>query len=158
MRLLLMRHADAVNAAADDFSRALSERGKADAASMGGWLKAVGLVPDRVVASPYCRALQTARAVMDAQGNPAPVTTDSRLEAGMDAGEGAALIHEYGREDGCLLLLGHAPDMGRLVAHCIGSESDGVRMRKGAAALLEVGRPGFGGSILEWLIHPGLRG
>ena len=53
-RLLIMRHAksDWGTPGEPDFDRPLAKRGQRDAPRMGEWLRAQGLVPDLVLASP----------------------------------------------------------------------------------------------------------
>ena len=59
MRIFVMRHGEAEMMAQSDKSRCLTERGKAQASAQGNWLKS--LVPefDKVLVSPYVRALET---------------------------------------------------------------------------------------------------
>ncbi|WP_118973617.1 SixA phosphatase family protein [Taibaiella koreensis] len=68
--LILVRHAksDWSTAGQADFDRPLNERGKRDAPEMGGRLKAKGLQPDLILASPAKRAASTARLVAGALG------------------------------------------------------------------------------------------
>jgi len=66
--LILVRHAksDWSTAGQADFDRPLNERGKKDAPEMGRRLKAKGLVPDLILASPAKRAATTAKLVAGA--------------------------------------------------------------------------------------------
>ena len=59
MRIFVMRHGEAEMMAQSDKSRCLTERGKTQASAQGNWLKS--LVPefDKVLVSPYVRALET---------------------------------------------------------------------------------------------------
>ena len=66
----LMRHADAPGGAGDPpgfkledcaTQRNLSDKGRADARAMGARLKAEGIVIGRLLSSPWCRCLDTAR-------------------------------------------------------------------------------------------------
>jgi len=59
-RLILIRHAKAVEEdVGGDHARALSERGLADAAALGQWLKVHELVPDVALCSTATRTRQT---------------------------------------------------------------------------------------------------
>jgi phosphohistidine phosphatase len=62
-RLILMRHAKAERRAESgrDFDRALTDRGRADAAIMGQVLAKAGLTPDVAVVSPAARTQETWR-------------------------------------------------------------------------------------------------
>lgn len=66
--LILVRHAksDWSSPGQLDFDRPLNERGKRDAPEMGRRLKAKGMLPDLVLASPAKRAATTARLVTGA--------------------------------------------------------------------------------------------
>jgi phosphohistidine phosphatase len=58
-RLLLLRHAKAEGAAADDRKRALIERGRKDSARMGRLLREEAYVPDLVLCSDSTRTRET---------------------------------------------------------------------------------------------------
>src|ERR1051326_8020454 len=63
-RLIVMRHAKAGELpGGPDAERALTPRGRADAARAGQWLAEQGFVPDAVICSPARRARQTWRQV-----------------------------------------------------------------------------------------------
>lgn len=58
--LLIMRHAKSDwNRGDRDFDRVLAERGKEDAARMGGWIVNSGYTPDNVICSPAQRVRET---------------------------------------------------------------------------------------------------
>lgn len=157
MQLFLMRHADAEPAAGDDFSRRLTEKGRKQAEKMGGWLKSLDLAPILFLASPYPRAHETAAIVADVAGKGCATQPDERLASGMTVETGCAVIHELGREDRGLCLVGHSPDLDRLAAHLVGSRENAVEMKKGAVAAFATVRAGFGGSLLKWLVNPKLQ-
>lgn len=59
-QLILIRHAKAVEEdAGGDHARGLNERGRADAAALGQWLRAKGWVPDAALCSTATRTRQT---------------------------------------------------------------------------------------------------
>ncbi len=63
-RLILIRHAKAMEEdVGGDHARQLSERGLADAAALGEWLSAQGLVPDAALCSTATRTRQTLAAI-----------------------------------------------------------------------------------------------
>ncbi|MHB8284405.1 MAG: SixA phosphatase family protein [Caulobacteraceae bacterium] len=66
-RLILFRHAKTERTAesGEDFDRALTERGKSDAALTGRLLRAAGLIPDRVLVSGAKRTQETWAAAGD---------------------------------------------------------------------------------------------
>ena len=154
MELFLMRHADATETRGNDFARVLSEKGKQQSRAMGGWLREMRLFPMRVVFSPYPRAQETADLVIEELGGGSTAQPDERLAPGMQPDAGCEIIHELGGKNDRLCLVGHAPDLGRLASYLIGAKDAGIEMRKGAIAALETARTGFGGSTLQWLMHP----
>ena len=156
MLLLLMRHADALDEAASDYARVLSDKGRKQAERMGCWLKAICDKPPVIVSSPYPRAFETADIVAESLGDGSVARQDERLAPGLTPDLGSSLIHEFGDDAAGLLLVGHAPDLARLACHLIGAKESGIELRKGAVACLETVRAGHAGSTLQWLIHPKL--
>lgn len=60
-RLIILRHgkAERGSASGEDFDRALTERGREDAAAIGRWLAMTGALPDVALVSSAVRAVQT---------------------------------------------------------------------------------------------------
>lgn len=105
-----MRHAEAGPAAAPggDVERPLTARGVADAARVGRFLSAEGLLPDFVLCSPATRARQTLEAL--ALGPDIPVSYETSLYSAGADGLLAALCaspdtHAH------LLLIAHNPSI-----------------------------------------------
>jgi phosphohistidine phosphatase SixA len=101
------------------------------------------------VTSPKVRAVETAELVAEALG--LDVTEDDRLAGSFDLDDLDELLGDVGGT--APLLVGHDPDFTwTLQALCA---SDAVVMRKGAVAVLEVGRPlRPGGALLRALVPP----
>lgn len=59
MRLFIMRHGEAELMATSDKARHLNARGKEQSSLQGMWLKSTALKLDKVLVSPYTRALET---------------------------------------------------------------------------------------------------
>lgn len=111
-RLVLLRHAQAGQAAADA-DRPLTERGEQQAAAVGRWLQRSGLVPDRVVVSAARRAVLTwERAAAQLPSVPTPVVDariyDNTVEALL------AVIAETPADIGTVAVVGHNPSIGVL--------------------------------------------
>lgn len=111
MDLILWRHAEAEEAAegCDDLERALTSRGEKQAARMAGWLDRQ--LPDglRVLASPAKRTEQTARAL----------GRKFKLRAELLPGGSPAELLElvqWPRSRGAVLVVGHQPMLGQVVA------------------------------------------
>jgi phosphohistidine phosphatase len=112
-QLLLLRHAKSAWPEVADHERPLARRGRRDAPVAGGWLRAAGRVPDRVMCSTARRARQTwqlAAAQLDA---PPAVSFDQRVY-GAAAGELLDLARETAAGARRLLIVGHDPAMQEL--------------------------------------------
>src|SRR5690606_32103833 len=106
-RLILVRHAKAVEEeVGGDHARTLSPRGREDAAALGSWLAAEGLVPDQVFCSTAARTRETL-ALIGAQW---PTVFSDKLYL---ATAGEILSHAAAAEDAAttVMLVGHNPGM-----------------------------------------------
>jgi phosphohistidine phosphatase len=155
VELGLLRHAHAGDPAAwdrPDELRPLTDKGRAQAERLGRLLAAAGFVPDAVLTSPSVRAVETAELVADHLG--VPVRADPRLGSFLDLATLEAILDDAGAPTRPVLV-GHDPDFSDLLASLTGSP--GLRLRKGAFALLGVERPLTPGSAeLRWLVPPDL--
>ena len=108
-RLILMRHAEAERAAGSgrDRDRALSARGRTDAAAMGRALAARGMRPDLALVSPAARTRQTWDLLHDAFGD-VQIRDDEALFNG-GAGVLRRLVEDSEDEAGCLMVVAHNP-------------------------------------------------
>lgn len=121
-RLIVMRHAKASwDDAAEDFDRALTERGRRDARRIAIELVSLGWVPERVLTSEAVRARQTWEAMAEGLSPPAPLGAGpasvsiraSLYHAGLDAFEEA--VRTVPDEVGTLLVIGHNPGWEQVV-------------------------------------------
>ena len=155
VELGLLRHAHAGDPAAwdrPDDLRPLTNKGRQQAERLGRFLAAAGFVPDAVLTSPRIRARETAELVADSLGM--SVRIDPRLGSFLDLATVGAILDDAGGP-GRPVLVGHDPDFSDLLVLLTGSP--GLRMRKGAFALLDVERPLTPGSAeLRWLVPPDL--
>ena len=128
-RLLLMRHGEAVAGAPDNLRR-LSTRGEQEVTLMAGWLadrvasKELGRL--RIIASPYTRAQQSARAIARASGG------DIETYKGITPDDSPDSVCEWlmtQPDSDNLLLVSHMPLLG------------------GLTGVLTRGRAGFGVSF-----------
>ena len=127
MDLVLWRHAEAYDAGeqGDDLARALTPRGEKQAARMAAWLDRQLPEGVRVLASPARRTEQTAMAL------------DRRYKLRAELAPGAAaadVLELVGWPDGksTVLLVGHQPTLGQVIARLLGLPSDACSVRKGA--------------------------
>src|SRR4051812_12331361 len=124
--LYLFRHGEAEDAAADDASRRLTEKGERQARDAGLALKELGIGIDACLASPKVRARETARIACEALG--VEVEETEALRGGpLDARELAA-----GR--GEVILVGHEPDFSEEVGRLTGANVD---LKKGGIAVVD---------------------
>jgi len=132
MNLIIWRHADAGDSLDDperDVERSLSERGKKQATRMSRWLEA--RLPENfaVLASPAERALQTARTLSS------KCRTDPRLLPGgslEDALVAVKIDETHLRRAGHLVVVGHQPVLGMLLAHLVSGTTSTWSIKKGA--------------------------
>jgi phosphohistidine phosphatase len=160
MRLYLVRHAIAAEADAkhwpDDRQRPLTIAGarrfKRTAGSLVSLMESGGAV-ERLLTSPLVRARETA-AILHRAGLPAPIE-ESVLAPGRTAARVLAVLRAH--EVQAITLVGHEPDLGRLLAVCIAGPDAklALRFRKGGAACLSfAGALRVGEATLEWLLPP----
>jgi phosphohistidine phosphatase len=123
-RLMLLRHAKTENDApsGQDQDRRLDDRGRLDAAAIGGWIdRHPPFVPDTVLVSPAVRAQQTWEIVRDA------IKTQPRVEFptdlyGADPAQLLQIIRMAEATDPqILMLVGHNPGMHELALALAGS-------------------------------------
>ena len=160
MRLYLVRHAIAAEADPkqwpDDRQRPLTPAGarrfKYTAKMLVAVMRSAGEV-DRLITSPLARARQTA-ALLHRAGLPEPVE-ESVLAPGRTAARVLAVLRAHAADS--LVLVGHEPDLTRLLTVCIAGPSArlSLHMRKGGAACLSFpAAPRVGEATLEWLLPP----
>lgn len=129
-RLLLFRHAKAESAApgAADRDRGLIERGRKEAARIGGYMASHHLVPDRVLISPAARCQETWKHAARAM-KPAPGAMS--VEKLYDATPHAilAVIKDAPAAAHTLLVCGHNPGMHELALMLIASGDIEARER-----------------------------
>ena len=140
MELILWRHAEAEDGV-PDLGRELTAKGRKQAKAMAAWLDARLPANTRILASPAARTRQTAKAL----GR--PYETLLEIAPGADA---AALLAASGWPDagGSVLIVGHQPTLGEVVARLLtGCEGD-FAVKKGAIVWL-VGRQGSAGPVVQ---------
>ena len=131
--LLLLRHAkSAWPQGVADQDRPLAARGEAACLVMGGYLAASQWRPERVVASPAQRTMETAHRVLAVLGEPPfSIEQDDRLYGG-DIG---AVLAETPPGVGCVLLVGHQPELEMLLECFVGPVR---RLATAALAVVEL--------------------
>lgn len=123
MELILWRHAEAEDTS-PDMTRALTGRGRKQAARMADWLNPRLPQDIHVLVSPATRAVQTAQAL----GRYYDQVPELAPGASVDAVLAAA-----GWPDGAypVLIVGHQPTLGQVALHLLAGQEGDVAMRKG---------------------------
>ena len=111
MELILWRHCDAEPGVPDEL-RALTPRGRAEAARMAEWLRDRLPAACRIFVSPAVRARQTAEALG------LPYETRPDVAPGASVGD---VLRVAGWPDAAVttLVVGHEPTLGRVAAHLL---------------------------------------
>jgi phosphohistidine phosphatase len=115
-RLILLRHgkAETDSPSGRDFDRALTGRGRRDAAIVARALDQAGVRPDLVLVSPAARAAETWRAI--AAVFPDAVTEEAPALYETSASEILALARSEGASAATVMVVGHNPSLGQLAA------------------------------------------
>jgi phosphohistidine phosphatase len=127
MDLILWRHAEAEQGEVDaeDLQRVLTPRGERQAARMGRWLDRQLPEGLRVLCSPAVRTEQTARAL----------GRNVKLRAELAPGGTAQELLDCARWPhgrGAVLVVGHQPVIGQVLAELLGLSGGTCAVRKGA--------------------------
>src|SRR5271165_6604035 len=124
-RLMLLRHAKTENDAPSgrDQDRRLDDRGRGDAAEIGGWISRHPPFPDRVLVSPATRTQQTWEIAWEAmkQRVPQPLVEIQPELYGADPSLLLEAIRAASASDPRrLMLVGHNPGMHELALALVG--------------------------------------
>jgi phosphohistidine phosphatase len=130
MDLVLWRHAEAFDLtgpedAIADLARELTPRGAKQAARMATWLDRQLPESTKIFSSPALRADQTARALsrkFKTRSELAPSAQYTDLLS----------VAQWPDGDGTVLLVGHQPSLGALIAHLLNFEAELCAVKKGA--------------------------
>lgn len=152
MRVYLCRHGEAVAQAPTDAERPLTERGRLEVMALWQVLRREGITVDRLIASPYRRAQQTALCVARAYGGMDQeacgyLVPEARPEQFLDW-----LVAQP--EDRNLVVVSHMPLVSLLTAAWVGDPASRPGFRVGAVACLDVEVAASGGARLRWMRAP----
>jgi len=152
MDLILWRHAEAIDLelVGDDMERYLSPRGEKQAARMASWLDRQ--MPDgaRVLCSPALRAQQTALALQRKFRQHAALAPLGNCDELLE-------LVQWPRGKGCVLVVGHQPTFGQVIARLLGISEGECAVRKGAVWWLRYReREGNGHAVVVTVQSPDL--
>ena len=154
MELYFLRHGEAEPAApgGTDDARQLTERGRQDTRLVAQALQRAGLRPEVILTSPLLRARQTGEALEEVFGVSARV--EERLRSGCTLGDIQEVLAD--RPEARFVLVGHEPDVSRMVGRLIGDAR--VKMQTSCVARVEAEQVEPGGGTLIWLLSPQVAG
>jgi len=149
MELILWRHAEAEDGF-PDMARVLTEKGQQQAADMAAWLKKRLPADARILVSPALRTQQTALAL----------TKDfSTVETIAPGANAAAILTAAGwpRAGGTVLIVGHQPTLGEVLALLLANQYDSWSVKKGSMWWLVSRKRGNGSeTVLKAALTPDL--
>jgi phosphohistidine phosphatase len=157
MNLYVMRHAEAVegsNTLQDEW-RFLTEDGRLAAKKMSSSIAKIDPKPRLTFTSPLTRAVQTAEIASDRARRKNVVVASGLLLPGADIGELVTHLKSY-RDAKRVMLVGHEPQLGSLVATLLGREDETISLKKGSCVTLKLdphteGKP----ASFLWYLAPG---
>lgn len=160
MRVHLFRHGEAVPGSdpsvARDAERPLAEAGRRQVRQAARGLAALGVEPDRALASPYTRARRTARLAVEALDGVGEVTELQELRPRGDPADTRQALAGLERADE-ILLCGHRPHLPKLAASLLTGQADGLDLDVSPASLatidVAIGTPEALGTLAR-LVQP----
>jgi phosphohistidine phosphatase len=156
MHLYLLRHGIAVEAYdwnGPDATRPLTSEGKKRTKRVMEKLNGEGrFAVDAVWSSPLVRAQETAKIAAGVLN--LEVKTVPALACGASLKSLRAAFKEYGDLPSNLMLVGHEPDCGLLIADLIGDPAGDYALKKAGIALLK-GDFAAGKMTMKWKLAPG---
>jgi phosphohistidine phosphatase len=134
-----MRHAEAVEESdiLQDEWRYLTEKGRSAAEKISSSIARIGRKPRLTITSPLTRAVQTAEIAAGMACRKNVVVASSLLLPGADINELVTYLKSCG-DAKRVMLVGHEPQLGSLVATLLGSVDESVSLKKGACVALEL--------------------
>jgi phosphohistidine phosphatase len=153
-RLFLVRHgiAEDVSKSGRDADRELTAEGRHKTRRAARGLRALGVQPTALLASPLVRARETAEIIAGSLG--CEPETWKALACGIDHERVTREID--GRfPGGSIVLVGHEPDLGELLSFWLTGSIEGfaTHFRKGAVACVSGAQlPPQRRAVLEWLL------
>ncbi len=138
MILYVMRHAEAVEESdlLQDEWRYLTDKGRLAAKNVSSSVARIGPKPRLTVTSPLTRAVQTAEIAALKACRKNVIVASRLLIPGADV-EGLVAYLKGCKDAKRVMLVGHEPQLGLLVATLLGRENEAIPLKKGACVTLD---------------------
>jgi phosphohistidine phosphatase len=155
MLLYLMRHgiAEERGGRVDDDQRKLTDEGRDKTRDAARGLKALGVKPSAMLASPLVRAVETAEIAAEAFGFSAKKIQQTEALAPSSPAE--LLLKELAAlkvEE--VMCFGHAPGLDDFIAHVFHSNLTFTSLKKAGAACIEITNFSPREAVLQWIATP----
>jgi phosphohistidine phosphatase len=154
MEIYILRHgvAEEPQTGQPDTDRALTADGRKKLRIVLRAAGSAGVAPSLILTSPYKRALQTAQLAAEILEYKGELLRTKALEPGSSPKTVWDEIRVH-KDKAQILLAGHEPLFGRLMAYLLGSPNLQVDFKKGAIACIEVERfPAEPHGVLRWML------
>jgi phosphohistidine phosphatase len=152
-----MRHAEAVEGSdvLKDEWRFLTKDGRLAAKNTSSLIARYGPKPRLIISSPLTRAVQTAEIIAEKACRKNVVAASGFLLPGSDISDLVEYIKSC-KDSKRVMLVGHEPQLGTLVATLLGCPDGTVYLKKGACVTLKLDPDKSDRSaIFLWCLHPG---
>jgi phosphohistidine phosphatase len=156
MELYLFRHGIAEDGkpGKPDSSRELTEEGRGRTADVAKLARKAGVRPSLILTSPYARARQTAQIAAEVLGYQSNILPIDSLVPHSSPENLWKDIRDHA-EQPAILLAGHEPLLGHMVAYLLNSPSLRVDMKKAALARIDLeSLRAVPHGVLRWMIVP----
>jgi phosphohistidine phosphatase len=158
MELYIFRHgiAEVGNPGRADSERELTDDGRKKTAAVVKTARRAGVSPSLIVSSPYVRAIQTARIAASEFGYKGQIVEIDSLVPHHSPETAWNELREY-RSEASILLAGHEPLLGNLVAYLLATPTLRIEMKKSAMVRVDVDTVrATPHGVLRWMLTPKL--
>ena len=157
MDIYFLRHAPAVQRGIAQFpndDRPLTEQGIRKMKKGARGLRTLLPLVDVVCSSPLVRALDTAKIAAEALGFSGPIQQCPQLLPDAGFVDFLSMVKEHSLSE-TLLVVGHEPNMGRMISSLLGTSRVMIELRKGGLCRIRIeGTPGGGTGTLVYHLTP----
>jgi phosphohistidine phosphatase len=157
MILYIVRHAEAVEESEtlQDQWRYLTEKGRAAANKISAKIFKNGPKARFTITSPLTRAVQTAEIVAEKACRRNVIIASPLLLPGADIADLVSHVKLFG-DAKRVMLVGHEPQLGIVIAHLLGLEGAAVMLKKGSCVALKLDPDSYENpACFLWYLTPG---